>query len=587
MAAALAAVMAPLCGWAQVRFNVAIQQSRLRVGERTVLAVLIEGEDIDTNRPVQQPEVGAYFRIEGRSGPSVSTRMSIVNGKVSKQSSLEYQYQLVALKPGRFTIPRMSYLSGGKTYFSAPVEVEILNPQAADRIAAAPLKNGAPESDPALKLELDRKEIYAGEQVVAAWRLYFQRGIQNLRVAPAPPAMADFKAMELEKAVQLKTFSRNYRGQPWNVAFIQSYSLYPLAAGQAAIGALELRYREEFAQRDFFGMPVGPEQSVASEPAVITVKPLPEPAPPEFTGAVGEFEIRSELARPEVRVNESNQLAVIVTGDGNPDYVLEPRFVMPVGFEVYPPEVRASEEVRSGRLFSSKRFEYVLVAKTEGELTVPAISFRYFDPKAGEYKLAEAKAITVSVAPGTAISPAGSSAAIPSLEVVSDIRYAKPDRQSLDDQSIGLFGSGWFWAGHLAGILLVAGAIYYRLRRERLDQDHLFARRRQAFGQSKKRLKKAAGLARKGESAEFTAELKRALLEYFGDRFGASPWGLLEENMRAIMAKESVPAETAAAFIGLLSDLSREQFAGKMHADGAELLSRGEKIIAAIEKEKA
>jgi hypothetical protein len=169
--------------------------------------------------------------------------------------------------------------------------------------------------------------------------------------------------------------------------------------------------------------------------------------------------------------------------------------------------------------------------------------------------------------------------------VTQDIRFIKPDRQSLANQSDGLSSKRWFWLLHLGGIALVAGALYYRTVRQRLDSDQLLARKMRAFSQFQKKLKKARKLARERKSRELAAELKRALLEYFGDRFGQSPWGLVEEEMLQLMDDQGVARELSREFLALISELGRAQFAGQEGGgDFGAIIDRSEKIIEALEK---
>lgn len=581
----LLVLVLPLPAIGQAFFRAELSQTRMRLGERILLTVILEGENIDTGNPLQLPNLAPFFRVEGSSGPNISTQMTIINGRMSRRSSLQYQYELVATQAGKFTLPRIAYRSGSQTFFTSPIPVEILEPQNANQATTTSSKNWAPETDPFLKLELDRREVYAGEQLVAAWYLYYQRRLFDLQIKANPP-LPDFKATELEKAGQLTPEENYFRGLPWNVAFIQSLALYPLRAGKATIGSLEMRYLSQMSQRDFFGMPMGQEQRVLSEPLTIEVKPLPEPAPQDFSGAVGRFELSARLEKRQLRVNESDQLQVKIIGDGNADYILEPKFLLPAEFEIYPPEVKLDTEVREGRLFSIKKFEYLLVARKEGQFQVPTIGFRYFDPQTGTYKLAQSEALSITVVPGPqgVVSP-GSGVQTYSPVVTQDIRFIKPDRQSLANQSDGLSSKRWFWLLHLGGIALVAGALYYRTVRQRLDSDQLLARKMRAFSQFQKKLKKARKLARERKSRELAAELKRALLEYFGDRFGQSPWGLVEEEMLQLMDDQGVARELSREFLALISELGRAQFAGQEGGgDFGAIIDRSEKIIEALEK---
>ena len=579
-----AALVLPLVARGQVQFRSELSQTRVRVGEQVVLSVVLEG-DIDTNAELDLPDLSPYFRVENQAGPNVSSSMSIINGKVNKKVSLQYQYYILAVKAGNFTIPRMTYHQGAQSYYTSPISVEIYDAQNAADAGPASSKNWAPDSDPYLKLELDKTEAYVGEQIKAGWYLYFQRNLFNLKLGNQPQ-FAPFKALELEKVNRLAPVEKSFRNMPWNVAFLQSLALYPINSGKATIGSLELRFQSQGGQHDFFGMPIGQLESVVSDPIFITVKPLPEPAPADFTGAVGKFEVKTSVTKTEARVNEGLHLMVEIFGDGNPEYVLEPKILMPPEFEIYPPEVKNETEAREGRLFARKKFDYLLVAKKDGEFTLPPVSLRYFDPQAKEYKDAASQPIAMKIFPGAG-NPISPGAAPAPAAVSEDIHYIKPDQKSLPDQSTGVVGKGWFWLIHLSGLLLVGLAVFYRAFQERLTSDQVFARRLRAPGQAKKRLKKAAALARDGKAREFSAELKRALLEYFGDRFCVSPWGLLEDDMAEVMRKEGIPEELSTEFLGLFSALSRAQFAGKIEDNDCEkIIAQSEKIIAAMEKTK-
>ena len=98
------------------------------------LTVTVEGDDLENN-PVQIPSLMPYFQLTGQNGPSMSTQMSIINGKMSKRSTLVCQYELLAMKAGKFTIPKLTFRSGSQTYFTSPIQVEILEPQNAAQTA--------------------------------------------------------------------------------------------------------------------------------------------------------------------------------------------------------------------------------------------------------------------------------------------------------------------------------------------------------------------------------------------------------------------------------------------------------------------
>ena len=118
-----------------VSFHAEISSSRMRLGDRATLLIVAEGSNLNTNAVIQTPELGPFFRVEGQNGPSMSTEMSIINGRMSKRVSMQYEYDLVAAKAGKFTIPKIALAAGNQIYYSTPIQVEILEPQNAKETA--------------------------------------------------------------------------------------------------------------------------------------------------------------------------------------------------------------------------------------------------------------------------------------------------------------------------------------------------------------------------------------------------------------------------------------------------------------------
>jgi len=569
---------------AQMIFRAELSQTRLRVGEQTILNIVLEGEEVEAKSGVELPDLSPYFKVDGQIGPSVSTVMTIINGRMTKRTSWQIQYLLVANKVGSFTIPRLSYRSGSQTYYSNPIMVQILEP-ASVQTREGDFEKMEIRQDPFLSLELEPKEIFIGEQVIASWYLYFQRQIMELNLGSGP-SLADFKVMELERSTQLSPMIKEHKGEVWNVAFIQSLALFPLGAGNVNVGSLELLYQQR-AGRDFWGMPITKQEVVRSEPISITVKPLPLPSPMEFTGAVGKFEMRAEFSKKEARVNENLSLLVEIRGDGNPDYILEPKLNIPAEFELYPPEVKLETAIEGGRLWSKKRFEYVLVPRKEGNFQVPELRFCYFDPESRKYNYVKTEPISIKVNPGASGAELVSQGGLKTSELKADIRFIKPNQELLKSEGERAWQEKWIGLIQVLGIALVGLAYWYRAYLIKLEGDEKFRKRQRAFREFKGRLKQAKKLAGQNKEGEFVSELKSALLQYLGDRLGISPWGLLEEEMAEVMEKNSVPKEKIKEFLVLLKDLNRFQFGKAISGvSSKELLEKSESLISTLEKVK-
>jgi hypothetical protein len=140
-----------------------------------------------------------------------------------------------------------------------------------------------------------------------------------------------------------------------------------------------------------FGLPQARVKHVPTQTAPLTVRPLP-PAPPGFSGLVGDFTLTAQLGKTTVGVGESVPLTVEIVGTGSVD-----------GFQLELPEIPDAQVYRDastdqarleqGRYLASKRFTNVLVPTRPGELRLPALEVVVFSPTAGEY-------VTLTTDPG-------------------------------------------------------------------------------------------------------------------------------------------------------------------------------------------
>ncbi|WED66002.1 BatD family protein [Synoicihabitans lomoniglobus] len=126
--------------------------------------------------------------------------------------------------------------------------------------------------------------------------------------------------------------------------------------------------------------------AVASAPGELTIKPLPEPIPAGFSGAVGQFELNSSLSIDKVNVGESVTWRLALTGTGNwPQIRRLPERKVAKSFEVVSPGQRRTS-VDGSAFDAALTEELMLVPRRPGDYTLPAVSFIYFDPVAGAYR---------------------------------------------------------------------------------------------------------------------------------------------------------------------------------------------------------
>lgn len=584
----IACLLFSVAASADVNFNAEMDRTRLFVGERASLTIVLEGEGVDARRGVDPPEVEPFFEIMNQIGPQVRTSMEIINGKFTSTSSWSLTYILKAKRAGIFQIPEIAQRVGDKVYRTKPIVVEIVEPP---ELQSKEEEGWSPPQDPYLEVKVDKPEVFVGEQIVVTWYLYYSGGIYNLKLG-SRPALTDFKAEEMETAKQLNPQIKIFNGTSYNVAFIQSMALFPLLSGKATIGPMELIYGVPSSQRDFFGGRIMHERSLSSSPVSITVLPLPEQGKPDnFHGAVGQYSIEAALENKAVRAQDSISLSVTVKGTGNIEFIKAPDLKFPASIEVYPPESETEKTVSSGKLIGGKIFKYILVPQKQGDFNLPGAALTYFDPSQAQYVTIETPELHLHVeqaiqraAGPVAISPDMSREEIKLIK--SDLRYIKQDKTSLKQQGQYLAASKIYLAFHAVPLLALAAAYYTRKRRDRLAADPVFARRRQALPLAKKRLKRAAKKLDGNTAPEFYAELYRALTSYFADRFQVEAPGLTTEAVEKILKEKNIPRECSDLFRDLLSRCDMARFgaegadANKMKAcynDASRVISEMEK----------
>ena len=149
-----------------------------------------------------------------------------------------------------------------------------------------------------------------------------------------------------------------------------------------------------------FGLFQNPElqqQAIASAPLTLTVRPLPQPAPAAFSGAVGQFKLESKVVPERAAVGEPVTWTLTLAGTGNwPDLAGLPARSVSKDFQVVQPQAKRTPA--EGKLFDATLTEDVVLMPTKpGTYTLGPVSYSYFDPKTGHYQTLTTGKVTLTV----------------------------------------------------------------------------------------------------------------------------------------------------------------------------------------------
>ena len=174
------------------------------------------------------------------------------------------------------------------------------------------------------------------------------------------------------------------------------------------------------------------EVTFSSETTTLEVKPLPPNAPPNFSGAVGHFNLTTDVKPKTAQVGDPLTVTASISGRGNFDRVSAPSLENDRGWHTYPPSASFKADDEIG-ISGTKTFEMVLTPN-EPKKEVPPLIFSYFDPLKEKYVTLQSENLPVVVEGGAAPSPptavARSSAPPPAA--------AQPARKmAVDDRDAG------------------------------------------------------------------------------------------------------------------------------------------------------
>jgi hypothetical protein len=140
--------------------------------------------------------------------------------------------------------------------------------------------------------------------------------------------------------------------------------------------------------------------TLKTPPVKIEVKPLPsEGQPADFSGAVGQFTLKTIMPATEIRQGELVSIKWELAGSGNLQLATLPDLEWPRGIDTSEPSVKEEINQFIYPLSGKKTFDYAVTARDTGSYTIPPVSFSYFDPKSASYKTLITEPVSFHVSP--------------------------------------------------------------------------------------------------------------------------------------------------------------------------------------------
>lgn len=527
-----------------------------------------------SNAQAGNPTVGDIKGCQLLYGPSRSTTQSyqVINGVSTSNSTVDYTYVYRADNAGTYTIPAATIDVDGKKMHTNETSFTILpadsNPSGQSSARPGDISTQTPDrkitgNDIFVRASLNKSSVYEQEAVECTLKLYTKYDGISSFAQTTPESYEGFLIEEVnlkDNPVDIE----HYNGQNYRVVVLRKYIIFPQKSGRLTLktGAYDVVVQQyERIDNGYFYMtrPVERNVKLASSDVVINVKPLPSPAPVDFDGAVGKFDVTSSLTSQDLRTNEAASLKYVITGTGNIKYIKAPKVIFPEEFQQYSPSQNVESRIAGSNVTGKMDVEYTFVPDAVGDFEITASPFVYFDPSKNEYVTIELPSYNINVKKGVG---AGSQESDPKAVKVknTDIRHIKTGDKSQSHTHVLYTKTIWYWMIYPALALILAGVTFLAVKRHKANADVTAMRRSKAGKMAKKRLAVAATLMGKNDSAAFYDAVLKALWGYIGDKLSIPASALTRSNVSEELTRYGADETTIANIINVLDECEMARY---------------------------
>lgn len=565
-----------------VQFQAKVSKKKLGINERLRIDFIMN-EDGDNFVPPSFKD----FNVVG--GPNQSVSHSWVNGK--RKFSKTYSYFLAPKRKGTFTIKQAKIEVKGVLYKTSPITINITSaidkpkdPNDPDYIASENIH---------LVAEISNSNPYLSQAITVVYKLYVspKTGVSNYREIDDPEYNGFWSQSIDEKGIKIQ--NGQYKGEDYRYVVLRKAVLYPQKTGKLVIEPLTLDVTIDVPtkRRDIFGgrLMSSVHKTISASRRTINVKPLPEGAPEDFTGAVGEFSFKLFTSKKELNANESLQAKVEVAGKGNLKLFELPKLKVPSSLEVYEPEHK--EEVRTnlsgmrGKISDS----YTIVPQFQGKYPLPTLTFSYFDLKTESYKTISSNEAIVNVLEGPVYGASDNSLAegdaTKQRVILSNDQFAfiKTNTKFVSTKPEHFFKTKAFWTSLIAPLLAIPLAIVFRRKRDERNADVIGNKQRKADRLARKYLTEAKKTL--GQKEAFYVALEKALHNYLKAKLSIETSDFSKDKIQLLLTERKVDSTVVKEFDNLLENCELARYTPITTVTMQQDYDKAAQTIAAIDKQ--
>jgi len=493
-------------------------------------------------------------------GSSRSSQMTITNGNISSETI--YLYSLRPITTGDLVIDPIEITIDGQTHTSQALLVHVEQGTQPIIPNLDPSLAALTENDFFMEASVDKANPYLGQQIIYKVRAFLREGLR-LNAPYDLPEFSNFWRYGTEQAADRQIVeTANGRFHVFEFDTIA----FPMLPGEQTIAPTVLGV-EGALEKD----------NLHTQPVTVQVQPLPQPAPDNFQGAVGQFTVAAVVDTRTVAVDEPITMRVTIGGVGNLETLPEPLWPELANWRSFADDSGSQMSVQNGRLSGQRVYQRILIPTSGGDYILPAIEYTYFNPEAGQYETASTDPIPVTVTGDVlpaATPPPAAAAPIPVEPATNDIRPIKPAPTSLTITQLPITQLPLYWLLWTIPLLILTADLLRTRRQQQFDP--VMARRSQAARQAMQQLQ---------TGPDPHTAVYQALTDYLSLKLDQPITGLTQAHLSQLLQQQGVPAEVTEQVALLLKWSEIARFAPINGGTQArEAVAQTKKVITKLEQ---
>ena len=350
--------------YGQVTVFTEVNTKEPKLNEPLVLTIVQEvaGEDLEQQTPLQLMDLSKFDVV----GTASERNTFIDQRKGIRINQLVYQVYLQPKTLGKLKIGSALVTVNGKIYKSEPFDVIV---KEGDKRAES---TDYFSKDVFLNLDVDDKEVYENQPVVAVLRAYSKnfnnfRKVENIKV----PKQNDARIKPISyKKQDIENTDGEYSSQ-----VIATFVIFPEKSGNIEIQPVSALIKTPGVSK------------ISSNKVKLNVKTLPKGSPENFKNAVGKFNITINSSAKEntAELGKPIDVAVKISGLGNLDENKLPKIIESADYTFFAPKIVSQLSTSKDGVKGSVVAKYLLIPKKEGNLKIETEGFAFFNPENNQY----------------------------------------------------------------------------------------------------------------------------------------------------------------------------------------------------------